>query len=142
MNFEKFFSNTCFIVLFYVQHAGFQPAYTLKKYFIGALQAFRTRTRSSHSKAFIYLKSLKIICEEVNSKWSCEMSNCKFTKKTFTHPPSCIFVFLFSERITITSFVRDTFRKYKWKVVLLVLYLFNYDSSKWTFFMLSTVFVK
>ena len=37
-----------------------------KNYFTGAFQAFYTRTRSSHSKAFIYLKSLKIICEEVN----------------------------------------------------------------------------
>ena len=33
-----------------------------------------------------------------------------------------------------------SFRKYKPKVVLLVLYLFNYDSSKWTFFMLNMAF--
>ena len=31
-----------------------------------SFQVFYTRTRSSHSKAFIYLKSLKIVCEEVN----------------------------------------------------------------------------
>ena len=45
----------------------FQPADTVKTYFTGAFQAFYTSTRSSRSKAFIYLKSLKIICEEVNS---------------------------------------------------------------------------
>ena len=43
-----------------------------------------------------------------------------------------------------------SFRKHKEKVVLLVIYVFDYDSSKWTSFMLnvafdfvlSTVFVK
>ena len=43
------------------------------------------RTRSSHSKMFIYLKSLKIFCEEVNSYWSCEMPPWKFTKKALSH---------------------------------------------------------
>ena len=52
--------------LFHVQVAEFQPLDAVKNYFIGAFQAFYTRTRSSHSKAFIYLKSLKTICEEVN----------------------------------------------------------------------------
>ena len=36
-------------------------------YFTGAFQAFYTRTRSSHSKAFIYLKCLNSIYEDVNS---------------------------------------------------------------------------
>ena len=66
------------------------------------------------------------------------------------------FAFIFSECFTITSSEEDlcvstiSFRKYKEKVVLLVIYLFNYDSPKSTFFMLdmafhivsSTVFVK
>ena len=52
--------------LFHVQDAEFQQADTVKNYFKSAFQAFYTRTRSNHSKAFIYLKSLKIICEEVN----------------------------------------------------------------------------
>ena len=52
--------------LFHVQAAEFQPADTVKNYFTGAFQAFYTRKRSNHLKAFIYLKSLKIICEEVN----------------------------------------------------------------------------
>ena len=36
------------------------------KYFASAFQAFYTRTKSIYSKVFIYLKSLKIICEKVN----------------------------------------------------------------------------
>ena len=77
-------SENCF---FHVQVAEFQPADTdaVKNYFTGAFQAFYTRVRSSHSKAFIYLKSLKIICEEVNSLWSCAIPTCKFTKKTLSH---------------------------------------------------------
>ena len=71
--------------LFHVQVAEFKTADTVKNYFTGAFQAFSTRTRSSHVKAFNYLKSLKIICEEVNSWWSCEMLTCKFTKKTLSH---------------------------------------------------------
>ena len=71
--------------LFHVQVAVFQAADAVKNSFTGAIQAFYTRTRSSHSKAFINLKSLKIICEEVNSWWSCEMPTCKLTKKTLLH---------------------------------------------------------
>ena len=52
--------------LLHVQVAGFQPPDKVKKYFTSAFQAFYTRTRSSNSKAFIYWKSLKMICEEVN----------------------------------------------------------------------------
>ena len=51
--------------LFHAQVAGFQPLDTAKKCLTSAFQAFYKRTRSSYSKAFIYLKSLKIICEEV-----------------------------------------------------------------------------
>ena len=52
--------------LFYVQVAVIQPADRVKNYFTGAIQAFYTRTRSSHSKAFNSLKFYKIIGEEVN----------------------------------------------------------------------------
>ena len=52
--------------LFYVQIAEFQQPDTVRNYFTGVFQAFSTRTRSSYLKAFMYLKSLKIICEEVN----------------------------------------------------------------------------
>ena len=77
--------------LLHVQVAEFQPAYTVKSYFRGTFQAFYTRTRSNYSKAFIYLKSMKIIFEEDNLQWSCKIPNCKFTKKnSFTHPASCI----------------------------------------------------
>ena len=49
-----------------VQVAEFQPPDTVKSYFTGAFQAFYTGTRSNHWKSFIYLKSLKTVCEEVN----------------------------------------------------------------------------
>ena len=74
--------GNCF---FPVQVAEFQPLDTVKNYFTGAFQAFYTRTRSSHSKAFMYLKSLKTICEEVNLLCSWEMSTCKLTKKTLSN---------------------------------------------------------
>ena len=54
------------ICLFHVEVAEFEPLNTVKNYFAGAFQAFYTRTRSSLSKEFIYLKSLKTISEEVN----------------------------------------------------------------------------
>ena len=56
-----------------------------KKLFHRWFSIFYTRSRSSHSKAFIYLKSLKTVCEEVNPQWSCEMPTCNFRKKLF-HP--------------------------------------------------------
>ena len=62
----------------------FQPPHTVKKYFTSAFQSFYTSRGSSYSKALMYLKSLKIICEEV-------LLTCKLRKKnSFTHPPSCI----------------------------------------------------
>ena len=88
---EHFFNRTPLgNWFFHVQVAEFQQPDTVKNYFTDAFQAFYTRTGSSHSKAFIYLKSLKIICEEVNQYWSCKMPTCKFTKNFFTHPTSSI----------------------------------------------------
>ena len=55
--------GNCF---FHVQVAEFQPPDAVKNYFTGVFQAFYTRTRRSHSNAFIYLKFLKTIWEEVN----------------------------------------------------------------------------
>ena len=51
---------------FNLQVSEFQPPYTVKKYFTCAFQAFYTRRRRSYSKVFMYLKSLKIIWDEVN----------------------------------------------------------------------------
>ena len=70
VNFEKFFRTPLGNCLFHVQVAEFQPRDTVKNYFTGVFQAFYTRTRSSHSKAYIYLKSQKLpenklICNEV-----------------------------------------------------------------------------
>ena len=71
VNFETFFRTLLLLstlgkLLFSVKVAEFQPPDTVKNYFTGAFQAFHTRSRSSHWKAFIYLKSLKTVCKEVN----------------------------------------------------------------------------
>ena len=68
--FREVFQNTSFMghlweTLFQVQVAEFQPPDSVKNYFTDAFQALYTRMRSSHSQTFIYLKSLKIICEEI-----------------------------------------------------------------------------
>ena len=57
------------------------------------------------------------------------MPACKFPRKLLH-----VFCFIFSERITITSSKEalKVLRKYKQKKVLLVIYLFNYDSRKST----------
>ena len=71
MNFERFFRSPFLqrtsgkLLISCIQVAEFQPPDTVKKYFTRAFQAFYTRTRSSYSKAYIYLKCLKI-CEEVD----------------------------------------------------------------------------
>ena len=83
--------------LFHVQVTEFQPPDTVKNCFTGAFQAFYARTRRSHLKAFIYLESLKTICEEVTLQRSCQMPTCRFTKNTFSF---MYFVLIFSECIT------------------------------------------
>ena len=110
VNFEAFFKilflkSTSEKLLFYVQVAEFQPPDTVQNYFTDTFQAFYTRMRSSHSKAFIYLKSLKTVCEEVNLLWSCEIKTCNFTKEnSFAHPLHVFCLpFIFSEYIKITS---------------------------------------
>ena len=49
--------------LFHVQVAEFQQPDKIKKYFTRAFQALNTKARRSYSEAFIYIISLKIICE-------------------------------------------------------------------------------
>ena len=115
------------------------------------------RMRSNHSKMFIYLKSLEIFCEEVNSYWSCEMKLGTLQKKLFHASFFVYFAFIFSEGIIITFseetlrvYEHNFFQKYKRKVTSLVIYQFNYDWSKSPLLMfnmafdvvLSTVFVK
>ena len=77
--------------------------------------------------------------------WSCEMPTCNFTKKnSFTHPPYCISP-SFSQNTSWLLLPKRlwkcestiSFWKYKQKVVLLVIYLFNYDSSKSAFFVIN-----
>ena len=71
VNYEKFSDHLFYIAgsgnyLFHVQVSEFQPPDTVKNYFTSAFQAFYIRERSGYLKPFIYLKSLGIICEEVN----------------------------------------------------------------------------
>ena len=95
---------------------------------------FCTRTRRSHLKAFIFSKSYQ------------PASLQKKKKKLFYTSSFMYFFFIFSECIKIPSSAKVLkvidiifFKKWKRKVVLLVMYLFNYDSSKSTFFMLNMV---
>ena len=71
VNFEKVFralllKSSSGKLLFHVQVAKFEPPDIVKNYVTAAFLAFYARMRSSHSKVFIYLKSLKTVCEEVN----------------------------------------------------------------------------
>ena len=101
LNFEKFFRTPVLQVtsgelLISVQVAEFQPADTVQNYFTSAFEAFDKKTRSRLSKALIFLKYLKIICEEVGNRQIYE-------KNSFTLPPSCILPSFSLTRITITS---------------------------------------
>ena len=84
-------------LLFHVQIARFQLPHTVRKYFTSAFPVFYTRTRSSpfegsYSKVFIYLKSLKMIREEVinNEVQLGDVNLQVHEKNSFTHPLSCI----------------------------------------------------
>ena len=63
VNFEKCFTKKLLISWTSCRISTWR--YSEKLFFTSAFQAFFTRTRSGHSKAFIYLKSLKIICKKV-----------------------------------------------------------------------------
>ena len=72
-------------------------------------------------------------------------ANLQLTKRSsFTHRPSCILL-SFSQNTSSLLLPKrfwkcvntTSFRRCKEKVVLLVIYLFNYNSSKSTFFMLN-----
>ena len=114
-------------LLFCVQVAEFQPPDTVKNYFTCAFQSFYTRSRSGHSKAFIYLKSLKTVCEEVNLFLKLQDDNLQLYEKMLFHASSFTdFVFMFSKYMTITSSEKTlksentvSFWKCKRKLVLL-----------------------
>ena len=72
LNFDKFFRtplwySTSEKLLISCRSCRISTSRYSKNYFTGVFQAFYTETRSSHSKDFIYLKFLKMFCEEVNS---------------------------------------------------------------------------
>ena len=72
------------------------------------------------------------------------MLACKFMKILFQASSFMYFAFIFSECITITSSEEGLkvceYNFFQRKVVLLVIYLFNHDSSKSTIFMLNMAF--
>ena len=67
-----------------------------------------------------------------------------YEKKALLHVLFMYFAFIFSEYITITSFEEGSkewqYNFFQRKVVLLVIFLFNHDSSKSTIFMLNMTF--
>ena len=91
----------------------------------------------------------KLICNEVAR---CEPASLR--RKLFHTSSFIYFTLIFSRCIIITSFEEglkvSEYNFFQWKVVLLVIYLLNHDSSKSTIFMfdmafdvlLSAVFVK
>ena len=81
--------------LFHVQVAEFEAADTVKNYFTDAFQAFYTRARSSHLKAFIYLKSLKIICERLIRYQVARCQPASLRKKLFHISSFMYFAFIF-----------------------------------------------
>ena len=93
--------------LFQVQVAAFQPPDTGKKYFTSGFQTFYTRTISSYSKA----RSSHLRC---------------CIKKDVLR--------ITSSEEALKMREHNLFQEMKRKVVLLVIYLFNYDSFKSTLF--------
>ena len=105
--FWEVFQNTSFIehlweTAFHVQVAEFQPADTMKNYFTGAFQAFYTSQKDA-SRILLYVFPLHVLR---------------------THHD------YFFRRVFESVQKKISFRKYKQKVVSLVIYLFSYDSSK------------
>ena len=129
--------------LFHIQIAEFQPADTVKNSFTGAFQEFYTITRSSYSKDFIYLKSLKISCEEVirNEVVTCQLASLWKELFHISTSPSCILLSfpknasrsLLKKRLGKCAST-ISFRKYKRKLLLLVICQLNYNLSKSTSF--------
>ena len=82
----------------------------------------------------------RLICNEV-----VRYQPASLRKKSFTYLPSCIWpsfsknASLLPKRLLKLA-SKISFRKYKQKVVLLVIYLFSYSSSKSTSFMLNVAF--
>ena len=114
----------------------------MENYFAGAFQVFYTRASSSHSKVFSYLKSLKIICERLIRNEVAGSQPARLRKKLFLISSHIYFAFIFSERIRITL-SEEAFKVCEqifFLVILLVIYLFNYDTSKSTSFMLNVAF--
>ena len=126
--------------VFHVKVAEFQPQDTIENYFTIVFQAFYTRTASSHSKTLKFLKILKI---PENYLWRrCEMPACMFTKKALSNILFHVFGLHFLRMHHDYLFWRGLkVREHNFfqrKVVLLIYYLFDHDSSKLIIVMLNT----
>ena len=130
VNFAKFL-RTSFVLTEHLRETAFSCTSCKISTTRYGKKLFCTRTRRSHLKAFIFSKSY-------------QPASFQKKKKLFYTSSFMYFFFIFSERIKIPSTAKVLkvfdiifFKKWKRKVVLLVMYLFNYDSSKSTFFMLN-----
>ena len=85
------------------------------------------------------LSMKKLICNEVARYQPASLRKNLFHSSSFMY-----YAFIFLECITITSSKEDLevceHNFFRWKVLLLVIYLFNYDSTKSTIFMLNMAF--
>ena len=111
--------------LFHVQVTGFQPAYTIKNYFIGTFQAFFARTREVSVKKLI--RSEAVRCKSPSLQ----------NKLFHTHRFMSLLIYIYSQgasRLLLTKKLWKcastlSFKKCKSKIV----YLINYNLSKPTF---------
>ena len=134
--------------LFHVQVAVFQPVDAVKNYFTDGFQALYTRTREVVIRRRSFTENpWKLSVKRLISN---EVARCQpvSLRKKVSHILLHVFC-LHSLRTHHDYFFRKrlwncaskiSFRKYKQKVVLLVIYLFNYSSSKSTSFMLNVAF--
>ena len=130
------------IYLFHVQLAGFQPAYTITilpvpfEYFVWEGEVAIRRCSFNQNSRKLSVK--KLICSKVMRSQPASLRK----KNFFTHIPLSTLLshpqnasrLHFPKKLWNCANILS-FRKYKWKVALLVFYLFNYRSSKLTCFM-------
>ena len=121
-------ANVCWVVSY--TNCRISTSRYSEKLFHSAFQEFYTITRSSYLKAFIYLKSLKISCEEVirNEVVTCQLASLWKELFHISTSPSCILL-SFSKNASGSLLKKRlgkcastiSFRKYKQKLVLLVI---------------------
>ena len=129
VNFEKFSCTSCRIS---TTRYG-------KKLFHKRFSSILYKNKKQIIEGVIYLKTLKIVCEEaIICNEVARRQPAILRKKLFHASAFMYFAFIFSEYITITpseDFLKVCEHNFlQPKVALLVIYLFNHDLSKSTFF--------